>query len=131
MLRCPVLLFVTLRTTAPQGPQSSGFSRQEYCSGLPALLQGIFPTQGSNWHLLCILHCRQILHLLSHQERPLCKTASKAALRPKYFFKDPCKRFHSAVPHHVLSVSPSRDAANMLGVTVIITGLEHPCLRVI
>ena len=28
------------------------------------LLQGIFPTQGSNTHLL---HCRQILYYLSHQ----------------------------------------------------------------
>ena len=27
---------------------SNGFSRQEYWSGLPALLQGIFPTQGLN-----------------------------------------------------------------------------------
>ena len=30
------------------------------------LLQGIFPTQGSNLHLLCLLHCRQILYSLSH-----------------------------------------------------------------
>ena len=29
------------------------------------LLQGIFQTQGSNLHLLCPLHCRQILYLLS------------------------------------------------------------------
>ena len=33
-----------------------GFSRQEYWSGLPACLQGIFPTQGSNPHLLGLLH---------------------------------------------------------------------------
>ena len=32
------------------------------------LLQGIFPTQGSNPDLL---HCRQILYQLSHQESPL------------------------------------------------------------
>ena len=30
-----------------------GFSRQEYCSGLPCHPQGIFPTQGSN---PCLLH---------------------------------------------------------------------------
>ena len=36
--------------------------------GCHALLQGIFPTQGSNLHLLCLLRCRQILYLLSHQE---------------------------------------------------------------
>ena len=31
------------------------------------LLQGIFPTQGLNPRLLCLLHCRQIVYLLSHQ----------------------------------------------------------------
>ena len=30
------------------------------------LLQGIFPTKGSNPHLLCLLHCRQILYPLSY-----------------------------------------------------------------
>ena len=34
---------------------------------LHALFQGIFPTQGSNLHLL---HCRQILYLLSHCGSP-------------------------------------------------------------
>ena len=32
--------------------------------GCHALLQGIFPTQGSNVGLLCFLHCRQILYRL-------------------------------------------------------------------
>ena len=35
--------------------------------GCHALLQGIFPTRGSN---PCLLHCRQILYHLSHQESP-------------------------------------------------------------
>ena len=35
--------------------------------GCHTLFQGIFPTQGSNWALL---HCRRILHCLSHQESP-------------------------------------------------------------
>ena len=35
--------------------------------GCHSLLQGIFLTQGSN---LSCLHCRQILHCLSHQGRP-------------------------------------------------------------
>ena len=38
------------------GPLSMGFSRQEYWSSCHALLQGIFPTQGSNLHLLYLLH---------------------------------------------------------------------------
>ena len=49
---------------AHRAPLSMGFSRQEYWSGLPCLLQGIFPTQGSN---LGLLHYRKILYLLSHQ----------------------------------------------------------------
>ena len=43
-----VRLFVTLWTVAPQAPLSVEFSRQEFWSGLHALLQGIFLTQGSN-----------------------------------------------------------------------------------
>ena len=30
--------------------------------GCHSLLQGIFQTQGSNPHLLCLLHCRKILY---------------------------------------------------------------------
>ena len=41
-----------------------GFPRQEYWSRLPFPSPGIFPTQGSNAGLL---HCKQILCLLSHQ----------------------------------------------------------------
>ena len=49
---------------ACQAPLSMGFSRQEYWSGLPFLLQGICLTLGSNPGLL---HCRRILYCLSHQ----------------------------------------------------------------
>ena len=38
--------------TDHQAPLSLGFSRQEYWSGCHFLLQGIFPTQGSNPHFL-------------------------------------------------------------------------------
>ena len=50
MPRCfsRVQLFATLWTVALQAPLSTGFSRQEYWSGLDALLQGIFLIQGSN-----------------------------------------------------------------------------------
>ena len=44
-----------------QAPLSMGFSRQKYWSGLPFPPPRIFPTQGLNPHLLCLLHCRQIL----------------------------------------------------------------------
>jgi len=43
-----VHLFATPWTIAYQAPPSMGFSRQEYWSGLPFLLQGIFQTQGSH-----------------------------------------------------------------------------------
>ena len=53
-----VPLFETLWTSLHQAPMSMEFSGQEYWSGLLewVLLQGIFPTQGSNPHLLCLLH---------------------------------------------------------------------------
>ena len=57
-----VQLFVTLWTVAHQAPLSMGLSRQEHWSGCHFLLQGIFPTQGSNLHLLCLVHCRWILY---------------------------------------------------------------------
>ena len=43
------------------------FSGKNTRVGCCALFQGLFPTQGSNLHLL---HCRQILHMLSHQACP-------------------------------------------------------------
>ena len=46
---------------------SMEFSRQEYGVGSHCLLQGIFPTHGSNPGFL---HCRQILYHLSHQGSP-------------------------------------------------------------
>ena len=52
-------LFVTPTNCSPQIPVSMGFSRQQYWSGSHFLLQGIFPTQGSNPHLL---HYRWILY---------------------------------------------------------------------
>ena len=44
--------------------------------GCHALLQGIFPTQDLNPHLLCLLHCRQILYPLSHLGSPSTYTCS-------------------------------------------------------
>jgi len=62
------LTLVTAWTVACQAPLPMGFSRQEYCSGLPFPSPGeIFPTQGMNPGLL---HCRQILYQLSYKGRP-------------------------------------------------------------
>ena len=62
-----VLPFAISWTIAHQAPLSMEFSRQEYRSGLPCLLQGIFLTQGSNPGLP---HCRKILYHLIHQGSP-------------------------------------------------------------
>ena len=58
---------MTPRSVACQAPQSMGFSRQEYWTGCHFLLQGIFPFQGSNLHLL---HWQADSLPLSHQGRP-------------------------------------------------------------
>ena len=57
----------TPRTVACQAPLSMEFSRQEYWSGYPLLLQGIVPIQGLNPGLL---QCRQILYHLNPQGNP-------------------------------------------------------------
>ena len=51
-----VRLFATPWTLAYEAPPPMEFSRQEYWSGCHFLLQGIFPTQGSNPSLP---HCKQ------------------------------------------------------------------------
>ena len=62
-----VRLSVTLWTAARQAPLSVGLSRQEYWSGCPFLLQGIFPTQGPNPGLL---HWKVDSRPLSHLGSP-------------------------------------------------------------
>ena len=37
-----------------------------------ALLQGIFPTQGSNLHLLCLLHCQMVSDFSDGSEGKVC-----------------------------------------------------------
>ena len=59
--------FAILWTVACQAPLSVEFSRQEYWSVLPWLLQGIFPIQGSNPGLP---HYGQIIYRLSYVECP-------------------------------------------------------------
>ena len=66
-----VPLFVTPWTVAHQPPLSMGFPGKNIGVGFPdkntgvgchALLQGIFPTQGSKPNLLQLLYWRQILY---------------------------------------------------------------------
>ena len=58
--------FAVSWTIACQAPLSMGFPRQEYWSGLPFLLQGIFLTQVLNSHLL---HWQVDYLALSHLRR--------------------------------------------------------------
>ena len=58
-------------TVAHQASLSMGFPSKNTGVDCHFLLQGIFLTQGSNQCLLYLLHCRQILYLLSHQGIPL------------------------------------------------------------
>ena len=65
-----VQLFSTLWTVAYQAPLSMGSPGKNAGVGCYFLPQGIFLTQGLNPHLLCLLHCRQILYLLRHRGSP-------------------------------------------------------------
>ena len=52
-------------------------------TGVHSLLQGILPTQGSNPGLL---HCRQILYCLSHQESLLVRNTTQFTLLGLYHY---------------------------------------------
>ena len=65
-----VRLFVTPWTVARQAPLSMGFSRQEYCSGLPCPPQGIFLTQESNPCLSHLLYWQAVLYHAHHLGSP-------------------------------------------------------------
>ena len=54
-----VQLFATVETIACKAPLSMGFSRQDTAVGCHALLQDIFPTQGSNLRLFHLLHWQE------------------------------------------------------------------------
>ena len=57
-----VWLFATPWTVVRQVPLSRDFPNKNAGMGCHFLLQGIFPTQGSNLRLLCLLHCRRTLY---------------------------------------------------------------------
>jgi len=69
-LHSRVRLFATLWTVAHQAPLSMGYSRQDNGVGCHFFLQRIFPSQGVNSRLLCLLHCWMDSLPLSHLGNP-------------------------------------------------------------
>ena len=65
-----VRLFVAQRTVAQQAPLSWNFPDKDTGAGCHILFQGIFPTQGSNPYLLCLLHWQGDSFLLCHLGSP-------------------------------------------------------------
>ena len=67
--RLVVVILVTQSRLTLRDPVDCSLPRSSVHTGVGShyLLQGIFPTQGSN---LGLLHCRQILYHLSHQGSP-------------------------------------------------------------
>ena len=61
-----VQLFVILWTVACQAPPSMELSRQEYWNGLLFSPPVDLTAQGSNPHVLHLLHCQAVSLVLSH-----------------------------------------------------------------
>ena len=86
-------LSVNLWTVAHQAPLSMEFSRQECWSRLPYLTAGVFPTQGPNLTLLCLLHWQAdslpLCHLGSPSGQPWPHYPHKISLEmvPLLFFE--------------------------------------------
>ena len=80
-----VRLFTTLLTVTLQALPCMGFSRQEnpvHWSGLPFPSPRDLSNQGSKGCLLCLLHCRWILYLLSHRQS--CSISDKGLISKIY-----------------------------------------------
>ena len=73
-----VQLFVAPWTVACQAPLPMGFSRQEYWSGLSCPPPEDLVTQGSNLHLLCLLHWQVGSLPLAPPAKPICMIISQA-----------------------------------------------------
>ena len=78
------------------------FSRPEYWSGYPSLLQVIFPTQGSNPGLP---HCRQILNQLSHKGSPSCNFLLNSLLSGFSSCSSPNHSHEGSNDFHMLNTS--------------------------
>ena len=65
-------------TVAHQALLSMDFPGKNTGVGCHCLLQGIFPTQGSNPSLLFLLHCRRILHCWAIRKAPVLLPISTA-----------------------------------------------------
>ena len=68
---CVCMLSHVVLFVACQAPLSMEFSRQEYWSGLLLPTPGDFLTQGSNPHLLCLLHWQANSLPLRHLRKPI------------------------------------------------------------
>ena len=72
-----VQFFATPWTVVCQAPLSMEFSRQQYWSRVHFLLWGIFLTQGSNPHLLCLLRWQVGYLPLAPPGKPKVPTSTK------------------------------------------------------
>ena len=100
-----VRLFATLWTVTFQTLPSMGFSKQKYRSGLPFLLQEIFPTQGLNPGLT---HCKKTLlsyslapdyiPLIGHISKPSTPLRSQSYKGPALTGLDNVSSIWSASP---------------------------------
>ena len=76
------------------------------------LLQGTFQTQGSNWHLLYLLHCRQILSLLSNQGSLISYLTEIISLLIPYFSKSKASKMDCSVQNLYWSCSHCAQVQN-------------------
>ena len=112
-----------------------GFSRQECWSGLHFLLQGIFPTQGSN---SCLLHWQVDSLPLSHQGNPQTKysyilfSSFREGLSKQTGYslehKSRTCAFYSTLSCHCIKISTSRQLTCSLGRNKTLE-LERLCIN--
>ena len=119
-----IWLFVSPGSVAHQVPLSMEFSRQQSWSGLPFPFPGVFLTQELNPRLLCLLHCRQTLYPLSHQENPYIYILEKATHSSTLAWRIPWKE----EPGRLQSMGPQRVGYDWMTNTFTFLSLwSHSC----
>ena len=93
---------------SPPGSSVLEFSRQEYRAGCHTLLQGIFLMQGSNPHLLCLLHWQAgslpLAPPVKRKSHGSVLTESTSVVRKSYRFAN---YSHLSFPSLLVQFSPS------------------------
>ena len=96
--------------------------------GCHFLLQRIFPTQGLNLHLLCLLHCRHIFYPLNHGGSPMSWIYVQRKYQRTYSYISSPWNFLKAKSIRKQAICWRNNIKRCLSNTSLTLSLSHPAL---